>query len=135
MERQFHKPVKEGEQYDVTIEAVGEKGDGIAKVEGFVVFVPGAKEGDKVKVKIDRLLRKFAIGSVVGSSKGGKTEKTEETPEEDTGETEDNMDEGEEDTNETEESMDEGEEDTGESEDMEEPEEDIDESEEDIEEE
>ena len=33
-------PVKEGETYDVTIEGIGEKGDGIAKIQGFVIVVP-----------------------------------------------------------------------------------------------
>jgi predicted RNA-binding protein with TRAM domain len=37
-------PVQEGEEYDVVIEAVGEKGDGIAKVKNFVLFVPGTKK-------------------------------------------------------------------------------------------
>ncbi len=58
-------PVKEGEVYDVTIEAVGEKGDGIAKIKGFVIFVPGVKQGDQVKIKIGRVLRKVAFGEVV----------------------------------------------------------------------
>ncbi|MBI2129647.1 TRAM domain-containing protein, partial [Candidatus Woesearchaeota archaeon] len=34
-------PVKVGDELDVKIEAVGEKGDGIAKKNGFVLFVPG----------------------------------------------------------------------------------------------
>ena len=58
-------PVKEGEVYDVTIEAVGEKGDGIAKIKGFVIFVPNVKQGDQVKIKIGRVLRKVAFGEVV----------------------------------------------------------------------
>lgn len=60
-------PVKVGEEYDVTIEAVGEKGDGIAKVKGFVVFVPGVSEGDNVKIKVTRVLRKVGFGEVVGA--------------------------------------------------------------------
>jgi predicted RNA-binding protein with TRAM domain len=59
-------PVKEGEEYEVTIEAVGRKGDGIAKIENFVIFVPGTHEGDKVKVRITGLGRNFATASVVG---------------------------------------------------------------------
>ena len=45
-------PVKEGEVYDVEILSIGEKGDGFAKVQGFVIVVPGTKKGDKVKVKV-----------------------------------------------------------------------------------
>ena len=39
-------PVNVGDEVDVKVEAVGEKGDGIAKVGGFVIFVPGTKEGE-----------------------------------------------------------------------------------------
>jgi len=51
-------PVKEGEFHQVSIKAVGEKGDGIARVGGFVLFVPGVKKGDYVKIKITKVLEK-----------------------------------------------------------------------------
>ena len=59
-------PVKEGEEYDVTIEAVGRKGDGIARIENFVIFVPGAHEGDKVRVRITGVGGNFATGTIIG---------------------------------------------------------------------
>lgn len=71
-------PIKEGETVSVTIESVGEKGDGIARVKGFVVFVPGVKQGDKVTVRVTRVLRKFAFGEVVGEGSAPD----EETPSE-----------------------------------------------------
>jgi len=58
------KPVKEGDVVDLTIEAVGSKGDGIAKVQGFIVFVPNTKTGDKVKVKIVSVRPNFALGQI-----------------------------------------------------------------------
>jgi predicted RNA-binding protein with TRAM domain len=58
-------PVVAGETYDVSIESIAKQGDGIAKVEGFVIFVPGTKVGDKVKIKVDKVLRKFAFGAKV----------------------------------------------------------------------
>lgn len=61
------KPVKVGDEVDVTIESVASKGDGIARVDGFVVFVKGAKEGDKIKVRITDVKARFAIGEIVGS--------------------------------------------------------------------
>jgi predicted RNA-binding protein with TRAM domain len=61
----MNAPVEEGKEYDVTIDAQGSKGDGIAHYEGFVIFIPNAKVGDKVKVKITALRRTFAIGEVV----------------------------------------------------------------------
>ncbi len=62
----FMSPVNVGEEIDVKIEAVGEKGDGIAKVKGFVLFVPGVKEGDEVKVKVTKVLRRVGFAEVVG---------------------------------------------------------------------
>lgn len=58
-------PVTSGETYDVTIEGIAKQGDGIAKVEGFVIFVPGTKVGDKVKIKVNKVLRKFAFADKV----------------------------------------------------------------------
>ena len=50
-------PVKEGDELEVKIEAVGEKGDGIAKIDGFVLFVPKTKEGEVVKIRITRVYK------------------------------------------------------------------------------
>ena len=58
-------PVNEGEEYDVKIEDMGRDGDGIAKVEGFIVFVNGAKKGDEVKIRINSVRRNFAFADVV----------------------------------------------------------------------
>lgn len=54
-------PVKVGESYDVSIDDLAKEGDGIARVEGFVIFVPQTKVGDKVKIKVNKVMRKFAI--------------------------------------------------------------------------
>ena len=59
------KPVKVGDEVDVKIENVASKGDGIARVDGFVVFIKGAKEGDQIKVKITDVKARFAIGEIV----------------------------------------------------------------------
>ena len=59
------KPVKVGDEVDVSIDNVASKGDGIARVDGFVVFVKGAKEGDKLKVRITDVKARFAIGEIV----------------------------------------------------------------------
>jgi len=61
-------PVKIGDELDVEIESVGEKGDGIAKKEGFVIFVPGTQKGDKVRVRITKVFRKVGFGEVVGAA-------------------------------------------------------------------
>ncbi len=54
-------PVNEGEEYDVKIEDTGRDGDGITKIEGFVIFVSGAKVGDEVKIRITSTRRNFAF--------------------------------------------------------------------------
>lgn len=58
----INRPVEEGKEYEVTIDAQGAKGDGIAHIEGFVVFVAGARVGEKVRIRITALKRTFAIG-------------------------------------------------------------------------
>ena len=58
-------PVKVGETYDVEIKSVGEKGDGIARVNGFVLFVPDVKKKDYVKIKITKVLPKVGFAQVV----------------------------------------------------------------------
>jgi predicted RNA-binding protein with TRAM domain len=61
-------PVDEGEVRDVTIETVGEQGDGIAKVErGYVVIVPNAQPGDEPTVEIKQVQDNVAFASIVDS--------------------------------------------------------------------
>ncbi|MFH1455833.1 MAG: TRAM domain-containing protein [archaeon] len=79
--RQSFAPVKVGDEIDVTIESLGEKGDGIAKVNNFVIVVPGGKEGETVKVRITRVLRKVAFAEVIGEGQESTEETTEEEPE------------------------------------------------------
>jgi len=61
-------PVNVGDELHVKIEAVGEKGDGIAKKEGFVLFVPNTKEGQEVRIRVTKVLRKVGFAEVVGES-------------------------------------------------------------------
>lgn len=61
-------PVKAGETYEVAIDAVGGKGDGIAKVKGFVIFVPNVKKGDFVKIRVTKVLQNVGFGEVVGAA-------------------------------------------------------------------
>ena len=63
-------PVSVGEELDVKIEAVGEKGDGIAKKKGFVLFVPGTQEGEECRVKVTKVLRKVGFAEKIGAAQG-----------------------------------------------------------------
>ncbi len=60
----YDKPVAEGETVELEIEDLGSKGDGIARVEGFVVFVPGGEVGETYDVEITSVGRKFAFGEI-----------------------------------------------------------------------
>ncbi|MEM5811639.1 MAG: TRAM domain-containing protein [Candidatus Aenigmatarchaeota archaeon] len=58
-------PVKAGEEYDVEITESGAMGDGVARIKNFVVFVKGGKVGEKYKVKIESVKRRFAIATII----------------------------------------------------------------------
>lgn len=75
------KPVKVGEEYDVEISDVGAKGDGITKIENFIVFVANAKKGEKCRIRIKEVANKFAIGEKVGESSGSDSASEESSDE------------------------------------------------------
>ena len=58
-------PIQEGEEYEVKIEDVGKEGDGITRIEGFVVFVPESKVGEEIKVRITSVRRRFAFAEKI----------------------------------------------------------------------
>lgn len=52
----------------MTIETVGDQGDGIAKVErGYVVIVPDAQPGDEPTIEIEQVQQNVAFASIVDS--------------------------------------------------------------------
>ncbi len=57
--------LKEGETYEVRIEAVGRKGDGIAKKDKYTIYVPGTAKGDIVKVKIKKITGNLAFSEFI----------------------------------------------------------------------
>lgn len=59
------KPVKVGDELDVTIADISRRGDGIARVQGYVIFVPNTKQGDSVKIKVVQVRPSYAVGEVV----------------------------------------------------------------------
>jgi predicted RNA-binding protein with TRAM domain len=63
-EEDFDKPVSEGELTEVEIEDLGSKGDGIARKEGFVIFVPGGEVGETYEIEVTSVGRKFAFGEI-----------------------------------------------------------------------
>lgn len=53
--------LSEGESYEVRIDAVGSKGDGIAKKDKYTIYVPNAKKGEVVKIKIKKITGNLAF--------------------------------------------------------------------------
>jgi predicted RNA-binding protein with TRAM domain len=53
--------LKMGEEYEVDITEISTKGDGIARIQGCVIFVKGGHIGEKVKIIITKTGRRFAI--------------------------------------------------------------------------
>ncbi|WP_122090880.1 TRAM domain-containing protein [Halalkalicoccus subterraneus] len=58
-------PVTEGEIRTVTIDTLGDQGDGITRVErGFVVIVANAKPDEEVTIKIETVQSNVAFASI-----------------------------------------------------------------------
>lgn len=69
-------PVSVGEEVIVTIDNHGSEGEGVAHINGFAVFIPGAIAGEEVRVRIDEVRSSYARGSVVDILRpsGGRAE-------------------------------------------------------------
>jgi len=63
------KPVKIDQEYEVDVKEMSQRGDGIARIEGFVVFVPKSKVGDHVRIRITRISSKFAEAILIERQK------------------------------------------------------------------
>jgi len=64
----FKKPVEVGKEYNVTISDTSRRGEGIAKIDGFVIFVAGTKMGQSARIKVTQVSERFASGQVVEGS-------------------------------------------------------------------
>ncbi|MDG6902815.1 MAG: TRAM domain-containing protein [Nitrososphaerota archaeon] len=76
----FKKPVEVGKEYNVSISDTSKRGEGIARVDGFVIFVPGTKQGQNVRIKVTQVSERFASGQVVqgGDAAAPSPESTEQ---------------------------------------------------------
>lgn len=57
--------VEKDKEYILNIEALGYEGEGIAKIDGYPVFIPGALIDEKVKVRIVKVKKNFAYGKLL----------------------------------------------------------------------
>lgn len=61
------KPVEVGKEYDVQVSETSQRGDGVARIQGFVIFVKNGKAGENLKVKVNSVGSRFAIAEIVNS--------------------------------------------------------------------
>ncbi len=74
------KPVETGKEYEVQISEISRQGDGIARIQGFVIFVKGAKVGEKTKIKITNVGTRFATAERVTGASQQESEPKQEPP-------------------------------------------------------
>ena len=58
-------PIKKNQEYIVDIIDNGFEGEGIAKIDNFTVFIPGAIKGEKIKILIVKVLSSHAFGKIL----------------------------------------------------------------------
>jgi 23S rRNA (uracil1939-C5)-methyltransferase len=56
---------KQGDELDLTIESLAHGGNGVARTEGYVVFVKGAVPGDRVRARVEKRKRAYAEARAV----------------------------------------------------------------------
>ena len=65
--------IKKNQEYIVEIIDNGYEGEGIAKIDGFTVFIPGTIKGEKVKILIVKVLSSHAFGKILEILKSSET--------------------------------------------------------------
>jgi predicted RNA-binding protein with TRAM domain len=68
------KPVEVGKEYDVQITELSRKGDGIARIQRFVIFVKNGKVGQNTKIKIIQVGNRFATAEIVSDSESNQSQ-------------------------------------------------------------
>jgi predicted RNA-binding protein with TRAM domain len=74
------KPVESGKEYDVQVTEISRKGDGVARIQGFIVFVKGGRVGQRTRVKITHVGDRFATAETIGSGEQKQVDQSQ-TPE------------------------------------------------------
>jgi predicted RNA-binding protein with TRAM domain len=58
-------PIKIGEEYEVDIVDMSPKGEGIARIKSFPIFVSSAKRNEHLKIKITNLISSSADAQII----------------------------------------------------------------------
>jgi predicted RNA-binding protein with TRAM domain len=69
------KPVESGKEYDVQVTEISRKGDGVARVQGFIIFVKGGRVGQKTRVRVTHVGDRFATAETID---GGEQQQVEQ---------------------------------------------------------
>lgn len=62
-------PVEKNLDYEIEITGQGSNGEGVGKIDGFTVFVPGGIKGEHINIKIIKLEKSYAIGKILDIKK------------------------------------------------------------------
>lgn len=58
-------PVEKNKDYNLKIDNLGFEGEGVGRINGFAVFVPGALPGEEVELRIVKVNKNFAFGRLL----------------------------------------------------------------------
>lgn len=58
-------PISKNMHFEMTIEDIGSKGEGIGKINDFTVFVEGGLPGDKIEVRIVKVKKTYGYGKLI----------------------------------------------------------------------
>jgi predicted RNA-binding protein with TRAM domain len=61
----LQRDTKYRQEYNIQITETSRKGDGIARIRGFVIFVKNAQIGQDVKAKVTSVVERFATAEIV----------------------------------------------------------------------
>ncbi len=74
------KPVESGKEYDVQVTEISRKGDGVARIQGFIVFVKGGRVGQKTKVRVTHVGDRFATAETINGDEQQQQQSAEQSP-------------------------------------------------------
>ncbi len=66
----FEQEARARQELEVLIDDFGSRGDGTARIQGFLIFVPKTKVGERLKAKIVKVGRGFALAEKVKETGG-----------------------------------------------------------------
>ena len=58
-------PVRKNDELTLSIDALTSEGQGIGRVEGFAVFVPGALPGEQVRAHVIKVTASYAVAKLI----------------------------------------------------------------------